>query len=134
MSRLLIVAFAAIGLAACTPGYDLERSQRAAMKFDAELAGLVPGPTQSCLPSRSTANVVATRNGVLLFREGRTVYANSTTGGCDELADSQYALVTDTHGVGSLCSGTMARVVDLSAGGSLRGVCTLGEFTRYRRP
>ena len=134
MSRLFIVALAASGLAACAPGYDLDRSQHAAMQFDAELAGLVPGRPMNCLPPRSSANVVAARGGVLLFREGHMVYANDTTGGCEDLADSHYAMVSENYGTGAMCRGTLAKVVDLTAGGLLRGTCVLGDFTPYRRP
>jgi hypothetical protein len=135
MSRLLIAAAIAAGaLAACAPGYDIERSRQAAMKFDAELAGLVRGQPQNCLPPQSRATVVAAREGVLLFREGRTVYANDTRGGCEALADSHYALVTENFGGGGLCSGTLAKVVDLTGSGMVRGTCVLGDFTPYRRP
>lgn len=133
MSRLLPLAAVVVALAACAPGYDERISPRAAMRFDAELAGLSPGRPQNCLPLRSNASIVAARGETLLFREGRMVYANATSGGCGALADSQYALVTDNF-TGALCSGTVARVVDLSASGQYRGTCVLGDFTPYRRP
>jgi hypothetical protein len=133
MSRLLILALAASGLAACTPGYDMETQRRAALKYDGELAGLVAGRPQNCLPPRSNATIVAARNGTLLFREGSTVYANATTGGCEELADSHYAMVTNDYGTGAMCRGTLAKVVDLTASGMIRGTCVLGDFTPYRR-
>ena len=134
MVRLIILSsLTAIGLAACTPGYNEPMSQRAAMRFDSELAGLSPGRRQTCLPPRSTASVVAARGGVLLFREGRTVYANETRGGCAEAADHNYTLVTRNFGGGGLCSGTFAQVVDLTANGAVRGACVLGDFTPYRR-
>ena len=135
MSRLLIAATLAAGsLAACNPVYDVERSRAAAMRFDAELAGLAAGPSRSCLPPRTQANVVAARDGVLLFRDGRTVYANQTSGGCEDIADMQYALVTENFGSGGLCRGSLAKVVDLTSGGLLRGTCILGDFRAYRRP
>jgi len=135
MSRLAILAaiLTASSLAACAPGYDEPISPRALMRFNSELAGLTPGRAQNCLPLRSTASIVAARGGTLLFREGRTVYATETGGGCAAAADGTYALVTDNFG-GSLCSGTVARVVDLTAQGMLRGTCVLGDFTPYRRP
>jgi hypothetical protein len=135
MLRIIILtSFTAVGLMACAPGYDAAISQRAAMRFDAELAGLIPGRPQSCLPPSSTATIVAARNGVLLFREGRMVYANATRGGCEEAADNRHTLVTKNFGGGSLCSGTFAQVVDLTANGSIQGACVLGDFTPYRRP
>ena len=133
MSRLLIVAIAASGLAACAPVHNVERDQRAAMRFDAEIAGLAAGRPMSCLPPRSTATVVAARGATLLFREGNAVYANETSGGCADIADRQYALVTESFS-GSLCRGSLAKVVDLSAGGIIRGTCVLGDFTPFRRP
>ncbi len=135
MPRLVIlaVALAASGLAACAPGYEEPTSPRALMRFNSELAGLVPGRPQSCLPPRSTASVVAARGGTLLFREGSMVYATATRGGCAAAADNRYALVTKNFGSGSLCSGTLAQVVDLTAGGIQRGSCVLGDFTPYRR-
>ena len=135
MSRLLILAAAcaASGLAACAPGANEPISTRAAMRFDSELAGLTPGRPQNCLPLRSTASIVAARGGTLLFREGRMVYANKTSGGCDDVANQSYTLVTDNF-TGAMCSGTLARVVDLNTGGMLHGTCVLGDFTPYRRP
>jgi hypothetical protein len=109
-------------------------AQRAAMRFDSELAGLIPGRPQSCLPPRSSASIVAERNGVLLFREGRMVYANATRGGCEDAADHNFTLVTKNFNGSSLCSGTFAHVVDLTANGAIRGACVLGDFTPYRRP
>jgi hypothetical protein len=133
MLRIIILAsLTAAGLAACAPGYNEPISQRAAMRFETELAGLAPGRRQSCLPPRSTASFVAARDGVLLFREGRTVYANNSRGGCAEAADGRYALVTRNFS-GTLCNGTFAQVVDLGAHGVIRGTCVLGDFTPYRR-
>lgn len=135
MSRLaiLVAALTVSTLTACAPGVEEPTTSRAAMRFNAELAGLVPGRPQNCLPLRSSASVVAARGKTLLFREGRMVYASETSGGCAAAADSQYALVTENFS-GSLCSGTLARVVDLNSSGSLRGTCMIGDFTPYRRP
>ena len=133
MRLIFLTSFTAIGLAACAPGYNEPISQRAAMRFDSELAGLIPGRPQTCLPPRSTASVVAARGGILLFREGRTVYANATRGGCAEAADHNYTLVTKNFSGSALCSGTFAHVVDLTANGAVRGACVLGDFTPYRR-
>jgi hypothetical protein len=136
MSRplLLLTSLAACGLASCGPVIEPAVSPRAAMRFDAELAGLSPGRPQHCLPPRSTANVVAARGRTLLFREGRMVYANETSGGCSVMADDPHlTLVTESFGSG-LCSGSFAKVVDLQSQGMIRGVCALGEFTPYRRP
>lgn len=131
---IILTSLTAAALAACAPGYDAPMSQRAAMRFDSELAGLIPGRPQSCLPPRSTASIVAERNGILLFREGRTVYANATRGGCADAADHNFTLVTKNFSGGSLCSGTFAHVVGLTANGAIRGACVLGHFTPYRRP
>jgi hypothetical protein len=103
------------------------------MRFDAELAGLVAGRPQSCLSNLRSNNIVAEREGILLFRDGATVYANHTGGGCSGLANNNFTLVTDNFG-GSLCRGTLARVVDLTANATIRGTCVLGDFTPYRRP
>ena len=132
MSRLLIAAVAASGLAACAPVYDAEMDQRAAARFNAEIAGMAAGRPQNCLPPRSTANVVAARGPTLLFREGNAVWANETSGGCAAVADRQYALVTENFS-GALCRGSLAKVVDLTAGGMIRGTCVLGDFTPFRR-
>jgi hypothetical protein len=134
MSRLLIAAAFAAGVAACAPMHDVEGERRAATKFDAELAGMAPGRGMSCLPTRSTASVVAARGPVLLFREGRRVYANHTSGGCEAAANGHYALVSQNYGGGgTLCRGTIARVVDLTGGGIVHGSCALGDFTPYTR-
>ena len=132
MSRLTILTAAAL-LAGCSYGYDQPVSQRSAMKFDAELAGLIPGRPQNCLSNLRSSNIVAERGGTLLFRDGSTVYANDTGGGCAGLLANNYTLVTDNFG-GALCQGTLARVVDLTSNGTIRGSCMLGKFTPYRRP
>jgi hypothetical protein len=62
------------------------------------------------------------------------VYANATRGGCEDAADHNYTLVTKNFNGSSLCSGTFAHVVDLTANGAIRGACVLGDFTPYRRP
>ncbi len=129
---IIFTSLTAIGLAGCAQSFDEPISQRAAMRFDSELAGLSPGRPQTCLPPRSNASIVAARDGVLLFREGRMVYANATRGGCSGAADSGYTLVTRSFS-GGLCSGTFAEVVDLTANGAIRGSCVLGDFTPYRR-
>jgi hypothetical protein len=137
MSRsiLLAIAVAATGLGACVPGYEEPVLPRDAMRFDAELVGLAPGKPQSCLPPRSSANVVAARGRTLLFRDGPTVYANETSGGCSALADRHYTMVTESFGGDDgLCRGSWVKVVDLRAAGSLRGSCVLGDFTPFRRP
>ena len=133
MSRNLILAGLAASLAACAQGVEPPVSPRAAAEFNAELAGRSPGRTQSCLPPRSTATVVATNGPTLLFREGNMVWANQTNGGCSALADRSLTLVTENFG-GTLCSGSLAKVVDLTANNILRGSCVLGDFTPYRRP
>lgn len=133
MLRFVILATLTAGLAACAPGYYEPVSQRAAMRFDSQLAGLVAGQPQNCLSGLRSANVVAARGNTLLFRDGGTIYANDSGGGCSALADQSYTLVTENFG-GSLCRGTLARVVDLTSSGVMRGSCVLGHFTPYRRP
>lgn len=135
MTRSLILLPAlAVALAACAPGFEEQVTPRQAMRFDAELAGLQPQAPRNCLPSVSQANVVAARGRTLLFRDGRTVYANETSGGCSALADNHFALVTESFGGAPLCRGSFVKVVDLVSGGMLRGSCVLGDFTPYRRP
>ncbi len=133
MSRLMILAAATTALVGCSYGYDQPMAQRSAMKFDAELAGLVPGQPQNCLSNVRTNNIVAERGGTLLFRDGTTVYANETGGGCEGLVSNNYTLVTENFG-SALCRGSLARVVDLTSNGITRGTCVLGQFTPYRRP
>jgi hypothetical protein len=132
-SLFIIPALGAL-LASCTTGYDEQVSSRQATAFDAELAGLAPQQARNCLPTRSNANVVAARGRTLLFRDGPTVWANETTGGCAALADQHYTMVTESFGGSPLCRGSFVKVVDLTGGGLLRGSCALGDFTPYRRP
>ena len=129
---LLTVALAATAIAACAPYEARPVSAREAREFDRALAGRVAGRPQSCLPTHRTSNIMAIRNGAILFRDGSTTYLTQTNGGCDRLADAGYTLVTRNFG-SSLCSGTIAQVVDLRTG-TFAGSCAIGEFIPYRRP
>lgn len=130
---LLTVALAATGVAACAPYEARPASAREAREFDLALAGRVAGPPQSCLPTRRSSNFLVARNGAMLFGDGSTTYLTQTNGGCDRLSDSGYTLVTKIYGSSSLCSGTIAQVVDLRTG-TYAGSCAVGEFIPYRRP
>ena len=70
----------------------------------------------------------------IAFRDGsRRTYVAHMNGGCSNLGNTSYALVTHQFGSADLCSGDIARVVDTMNGMTV-GSCAFGEFTPYVRP
>jgi hypothetical protein len=96
-----------------------------------ELAGLIPGQPQSCLPQYRSQDMVVIDDATLLFRDGRNrVYRNNLEGTCP--VGPGYALVTRSIGTG-LCRGDIAQVTDVRNNFTI-GSCVLGDFIPYGRP
>ena len=130
--RILLLAGAATSLVACSSidSQPEQRSAQAQATFDRLLAGRSPGRAEHCLPLRQSHDMVVIDDETILFRFGRTTYANRPLGGCDQLGRNSYALVTRSSGSG-LCSGDFATVLDTTTGVTV-GSCVLGDFVPYR--
>ena len=130
--RILMIAAAATALAACETA-DYQPAKRTASQqqsYDKALAGKVAGKPESCLPLQRSNDMVVIDDDTILYRDGRTTYVNQPLGGCNNLGNGSYALVT--HSTGSqICRGDIAQVQDLTAGITV-GSCALGDFVPYR--
>ena len=131
MVSLLVLAALTAGCSTAPPPPDV-RSVRAQTRLNKELAGLVPGQPQSCLPHYRAEDMITIDDQTVLFRDGPgRVYRNDFHGGpCTNLGGA-YALVTRTTGSG-LCSGDIAQVVDVQNGVTV-GSCVFGDFVPYTR-
>ena len=130
--RLLILATAAIGLAACATAMDQpeQRSAKAQATYDRMLAGKTPGRAEKCLPLQRSNDMVVIDDDTILYRDGRTTYVNQPLGSCNLLGRGSYALVTRSSG-SQLCRGDIANVVDATTGVTV-GSCALGDFVPYK--
>jgi hypothetical protein len=127
----LSIPLVAAALASCAPVAPPEaRTPHAEARLQQVLAGKVPGPAMTCLPSHGTREMITIDDNTILFRRGQTVYRNDPVGGCPGLASGFYALVTRSTGSG-LCRGDIAQVADLGTG-MIVGSCALGDFVPYR--
>jgi hypothetical protein len=122
-------------LASCTTAP--QPTQRSAAK-EAELAQLLAGKVAqrpiSCLPHYRSSDMRVIDDDTIAFRDGsRRTYVAHMNGGCSNLGNTSYALVTHQFGSADLCSGDIARVVDTMNGMTV-GSCAFGEFTPYVRP
>lgn len=100
-------------------------------KLAKELAGLLPGKPEACLPHYRSQDMVTIDDNTLLFRDGRNrVYRNNLLGSCH--IGPGDALVTRSFG-SSLCRGDIAQVADVRNNITV-GSCVLGDFVPYTRP
>ena len=132
--RIMMIALAATSLAACE-SVDSQPQQRSASQqqsFDKALAGKVAGKPESCLPLQRSNDMVVIDDDTILYRDGRTTYVNKPLGGCNNLGNGSYALVTRSQG-SQLCRGDIAQVTDMTTGVTV-GSCALGDFVPFRAP
>ena len=130
--RIMMIAIAATSLAACetVDNQPQKRSASQQQSFDKALAGKVAGKPESCLPLYRSNDMTVIDDDTILYRDGRTTYVNKPLGGCNNLGNGSYALVTQSQG-SQLCRGDIARVRDMTAGIDV-GTCALGDFVPYK--
>lgn len=129
--RNAMIGLSALLVAGCeTAGEMPLRSERAQATFERELAGKTAGRAEKCLPLQRSRDMVKIDDSTILFRDGRTVYVNTTLGACNNMGDQSYALVTRNFGP-QLCRGDIATVTDMTSGITV-GSCALGDFVPYR--
>lgn len=129
----VLAGAALMGLASCTTGAMEPSGLQAQQKLQALLAGKVAGTPTSCIPNYNASASTLLAPDAIAFRVNPAlVYVSNTAGsGCQGITDSRLAVVVNSHGPTSLCSGDIAQIRDLQAG-TLVGSCSLGEFTPYR--
>lgn len=131
--RLLMLTLA-LGITACaeTPRQTAARvaaEDRTRAKLDRELAGLVPGAPQTCLPSFDRREMKAFGD-TLVYRSGGVRYVTQTTG-CRGVGEDNILVTRLT--TPQLCRGDIATTVD-RASGFQTGSCSYGDFIPYRKP
>lgn len=131
-SMSLIALAAALGACSTAPAPVGPASPEGEARLQSLLAGKVAGEPRTCLPHSRTDNMVIIDDNRVAFRDGSRVYVNQLRGGCDRLGTGFYALVTRSGG-GTLCSGEIAQVADLTTGITV-GSCALGNFVPYSNP
>ena len=130
-----IVSLAAIGLLgtaviAASPAQE-ERAAKEAAALEKAIAGKVAGKPVSCISLRDIDRSQNIGENAIIYRiSTNRFYVNKPRGGCSGLRDGR-ALITRSP-TDRLCSGDVARVVDLTLG--FEGpACILGEFIPYTK-
>lgn len=131
--RHMIMLAAPLALAACTTGdgYRSAQAEEAQAEVEERLAGYAPAGTRNCLPSRQSGGTQVYADGTILVKQGRKIYGQNLGPGCARASSAHNALVTRGT-IGSMCSGTIAQVID-STTGIFAGSCAIGEWTEYER-
>ena len=128
--QMLKIGLAAALLVGCAAAMEpMARSERDQAIYDRALAGKAAGKVEQCLPLHRSRDMEVIDDHTILFRDGRTVYVNTTLGDCNNMSDDSYALVTRNVGP-QLCRGDLATVTDASSGMTV-GSCSLGDFVPY---
>jgi hypothetical protein len=135
MRGILLLGFGALGcgalISSCSPSPPVARTPMAQAQLAKELAGLVPGKPETCLPHYRSQDMVTIDDHTLLFRDGRNrVYRNNLIGSCH--IGPGDALVTRSFGA-NMCRGDIAQVADVRNNMTV-GSCVLGDFIPYTRP
>ena len=132
--RVISLLMTSALLASCTT--TPQPTARAADK-QVELAQLLAGKVAqrpiTCLPRHQSGDMRVIDDDTIAFRDGaRRTFVAHMNGGCSNLGNGSYALVTNQFGNSGLCRGDIARVVD-TLNGMTVGSCSFGDFTPYTR-
>jgi Family of unknown function (DUF6491) len=130
-----ILSLAAVGLLgtavyAASPAQEARATKEAAA-LEKAIAGKVAGKPVSCISLRDIDRSQIIGENAIIYRiSTNRFYVNKPRGGCPNLRDGR-ALITRIP-TDRLCSGDIARVVDLTLGFE-GAACTLGDFTPYTK-
>ena len=131
MRILWLSCVSAAVLAGCATPPPQGRSPAAERHLQQMLAGKTPGAARTCMPYRSSSDMVIIDNDTVLFRDGgRRVWRSEMRGPCTLLGSGAYTLVTRNFGATGPCRGDIAHLVDLSSGMNV-GSCVWGDFVSY---
>ena len=133
--RVISLLLAGGVLASCTTAPELtRRNADKQAELQQLLAGKVAQRPISCLPHHRSSDMRVIDDNTIAFRDGRNrTYVAHMNGGCSNLGGGNYALVTRQYGSPDLCSGDIARVVDILSGMTV-GSCSFGDFQPYVSP
>ena len=130
-----ILSIAAIGLIgtaviAASPAQE-ERAAKEAAALEKAIAGKVAGKPVSCISLRDIDRSQNIGENAIIYRiSTNRFYVNKPRGGCSGLRDGR-VLITRIP-TDRLCSGDVARVVDLTLGFE-GAACVFGDFTPYTK-
>lgn len=107
------------------------RAAKEAAALEKALIGKVAGKPVSCISLRSIDRSQTIGENAIIYRiSSNRLFVNTPRGGCSGLREGR-TIITRTP-TDRLCSGDIARVVDLPSG--FEGAsCILGEFTPYTK-
>jgi len=133
--RGISLALIGVAVASCSTAAEQPiRSAQAQDQFQRLVAGKIAGPTVNCLPSSRTSDMTVIDEDTVVFRQSSSrLYVAHMQGGCSNLGQAPYALLTKQFGSASLCHGDIAQVVDTHTGMTV-GSCVFGDFTPYSGP
>jgi hypothetical protein len=130
-----ILSLAAVGLLgtavyAASPAQEARIAKEEAA-LEKAIAGKVAGKPVSCISLRDVDRSQIIGENAIIYRiSTNRFYVNKPRGGCSNLRDGR-TLITRIP-TDRLCSGDIARVVDLTLGFE-GAACTLGDFTPYTK-
>ena len=129
---LLLLAAACAATPKETARAEADQASRAD-RLATRLAGFTPGQPQDCLqnlrPSLSTETFGST---ILYVQNGKSLYRNDTTGGCEAAERGDYYVTVSPSG--RLCRGDIARTIQPNTSNIPTGSCALGAFVPYTKP
>lgn len=133
--RVMSLLLAGAVLASCTTTpQPTARSADKQAEYAQLLAGKVAKTPITCLPHYESGDMRVIDDETIAFRDGSSrTFVTHMNGGCSNLGNGSYALVTNLYGTANLCRGDIGRVVDTQNGLTV-GSCSFGDFTPYVRP
>lgn len=132
-SQILIAAIVGTAATACTQVGPTGPTPREMAELARELSGRIAGPPQRCIDGFRTTGRSQVIGPNILYEEGRTLWVNHTSGGCESAGRAGYILVTEQRGTSEYCRGDIVKVVTTN-GGMFAGSCGFGDFVPYRKP
>jgi hypothetical protein len=120
--------FMLLAAAGCAAAGSLEERERAAL--DRDLAGRVAGAPERCVPAIQGVGLTAVDRRTLVYDTPGALWVNRLNSDCPSLRPDSTILI-ETSG-DRYCR--LDRIRALDSGSSIPGpICTLGDFTPYRR-
>ena len=135
-AALLALGGAALVASCASTPEQITHSPKAQKELDAALAGRTPGPAVDCILNYPAEDMQVIDDWTLLFKDNRDshiVYVQNPRGGCPGVGNPNNTLITHHVGTTQICSGDIAKLVDLPGRIAL-GACVFGPFVPYTKP
>jgi hypothetical protein len=134
MRAIALLPVAALAASCATPNEPTTRSAEGQRQYEQLIAGKTAGPPLVCIPTNSTDDLRIIDGHTVAYRLGsKTTYVVHLSGGCGNLANGSYALVTEHFGGSGPCRGDAARVLDAPSR-MIVGSCMIQEIVPYSGP